>query len=67
MTTTPETAGAETAASAAAGTNLARVNGIELAWMSRHRLAILPGVTHYDINASPALAATIGPFLDEER
>jgi pimeloyl-ACP methyl ester carboxylesterase len=28
------------------------------------RLAILPGVTHYDIWASPALAAAVIPFLD---
>jgi pimeloyl-ACP methyl ester carboxylesterase len=30
-----------------------------------HRLAILPGTTHYDIFASPALVAAIAPFLDE--
>ena len=28
-----------------------------------HRLAILPGATHYDIFASPALGATVAPFL----
>jgi pimeloyl-ACP methyl ester carboxylesterase len=28
------------------------------------RLAILPGLTHYDIYASPALAAAVIPFLD---
>jgi hypothetical protein len=33
--------------------------------MTRHRLAILPGVTHYDINEVPALAAAVIPFLDE--
>ena len=33
--------------------------------MTRHRLAILPGVTHYDINLSPALAAAASGFLDE--
>ena len=33
--------------------------------MTRHRLAILPGVTHYDINLSPALAAAAASFLDE--
>ena len=33
--------------------------------MSRHRLAILPGETHYDINVTPSLAATVRPFLDE--
>ena len=32
--------------------------------MSRHRLAILPGLTHYDIDVAPALATTVGPFLD---
>jgi pimeloyl-ACP methyl ester carboxylesterase len=32
--------------------------------MTRHRLAVLPGVTHYDMNVVPALAATIIPFLD---
>jgi pimeloyl-ACP methyl ester carboxylesterase len=32
--------------------------------MTRHRLAILPGATHYDINVMPALPAAIIPFLD---
>lgn len=32
--------------------------------MTRHRLAILPGLTHYDINAAPALAQTVTPFLN---
>ena len=32
--------------------------------MTRHRLAILPGVTHYDINVVPALAQAVMPFLD---
>jgi pimeloyl-ACP methyl ester carboxylesterase len=32
--------------------------------MTHHRLAILPGVTHYDINAVPALAEAVIPFLD---
>jgi len=32
--------------------------------MSSARLAILPGTTHYDIFSSPALAATVKPFLD---
>jgi pimeloyl-ACP methyl ester carboxylesterase len=32
--------------------------------MTRHRLAVLPGATHYDINVSPALAAAVIPFLD---
>ena len=33
--------------------------------MTRHRLAILPGATHCDINLAPALAATVNPFLEE--
>ncbi len=32
--------------------------------MTRHALAILPRATHYDIDTSPALAATVAPFLD---
>jgi pimeloyl-ACP methyl ester carboxylesterase len=32
--------------------------------MTIHQLAILPGTTHYDIFSSPALAATVTPFLD---
>jgi pimeloyl-ACP methyl ester carboxylesterase len=32
--------------------------------MSTARLAILPGVTHYTIGSSPALAAVVAPFLD---
>ena len=32
--------------------------------MTQHRLAILPGVTHYDINLMPALSAAVLPFLD---
>jgi hypothetical protein len=32
--------------------------------MTHHRLAILPGVTHYDINVVPALSAAFIPFLD---
>jgi pimeloyl-ACP methyl ester carboxylesterase len=30
------------------------------------RLAILPGTTHYDVYASPALAPAVGEFLDAE-
>ena len=32
--------------------------------MPRNRLAILPGLTHYDIFLSPLLPATVLPFLD---
>lgn len=32
--------------------------------MTRHRLAILPGATHYDINVLPALAHVVQPFLE---
>lgn len=32
--------------------------------MTRHRLAVLPGVTHYDINVSPQLPAAVIPFLN---
>jgi pimeloyl-ACP methyl ester carboxylesterase len=31
--------------------------------MTRHRLAILPGATHYDISMLPALSETVIPFL----
>jgi pimeloyl-ACP methyl ester carboxylesterase len=33
--------------------------------MTHHRLAVLPGLTHYDINVSPTLSQTVIPFLDE--
>jgi len=32
--------------------------------MTHHRLAILPGLTHYDINMSPAPSHAVNPFLD---
>jgi pimeloyl-ACP methyl ester carboxylesterase len=32
--------------------------------MTEHRLAVLPGVTHYDINVRPELATTVAGFLD---
>jgi hypothetical protein len=34
--------------------------------MTSHRLAILPGVTHYDSNVVSALAAAVIPFVDGE-
>ena len=34
--------------------------------MSQNRLAILPDLTHYEIFASPALVATVSPFLNGE-
>jgi len=33
--------------------------------MTKHALAILPRVTHYDINVAPALATSVSSFLDE--
>jgi pimeloyl-ACP methyl ester carboxylesterase len=33
--------------------------------MTRHGLAILPRLTHYDIDVAPVLAATVASFLDE--
>jgi pimeloyl-ACP methyl ester carboxylesterase len=33
--------------------------------MTKHRLAILPGLTHYDIDVNLALATTAASFLDE--
>ena len=38
--------------------------GWDRAGMSNSQLAILPGTTHYDIFASPAMAAAVIPFLD---
>jgi pimeloyl-ACP methyl ester carboxylesterase len=35
--------------------------------VSNARLAILPGLTHYNIFSSPALASTVTPFLDTKR
>ena len=32
--------------------------------MTKHRLAVLPGLTHYDLFASPLLAMVVKPFLD---
>ena len=39
--------------------------GWDRSGMTRHRLAVLPGATHYDINTRPALAEAVIPFLDE--
>lgn len=41
-----------------------RDGGWDHSGMTPHRLAILPGTTHYDIFASPALVAAVAPFLD---
>lgn len=38
--------------------------GWDRSGMTHHRLAILPGATHYDINLQPSLAAAVIPFLD---
>jgi pimeloyl-ACP methyl ester carboxylesterase len=32
--------------------------------MTQHRLALLPGATHYDINVHPLLATNVASFLD---
>ena len=34
-------------------------------WSGEHRLAILPGVTHYDINVAPALPPAVAGVLDK--
>ncbi len=39
--------------------------GWDRSGMTHHRLAILPGVTHYDINVASALSAAVIPFLDK--
>jgi pimeloyl-ACP methyl ester carboxylesterase len=39
--------------------------GWDRSGVSKARLAVLPGVTHYEIFSLPALAQTIIPFLDE--
>jgi pimeloyl-ACP methyl ester carboxylesterase len=38
--------------------------GWDGAGMSNARLAVLPGLTHYDIFSSPSLAPAVIPFLD---
>lgn len=37
--------------------------GFDRSGMTHHRMAILPGVTHYDINTSPALSGAVAEFL----
>jgi pimeloyl-ACP methyl ester carboxylesterase len=37
--------------------------GFDRSGMTPHRLAILPGVTHYDINVVPSFSAAVIPFL----
>jgi len=39
----------------------------DMSGLTQHRLAILPGVTHYDINVAPSLAAAAIGFLDDDR
>lgn len=39
--------------------------GWDRSGMTPHRLAILPGVTHYDIHVSPQLARSVASFLDD--
>jgi hypothetical protein len=41
-----------------------RDGGWDGSGISNARLAILPGVTHYNIDESAALAPTVVPFLD---
>jgi pimeloyl-ACP methyl ester carboxylesterase len=38
----------------------------DMSGKTQHRLAILPGVTHYDINVRPELPAAVIPFLDQQ-
>jgi pimeloyl-ACP methyl ester carboxylesterase len=38
----------------------------DLSGRTHHRMAILPGATHYDINLRPGLAAAVLPFLAGE-
>lgn len=40
-----------------------RDGGLDGSGMSQARLAVLPGTTHYKLLESPALAATVSPFL----
>ena len=38
--------------------------GLDGSGRSINQLAILPGVTHYNIDSSPSLASTVVSFLD---
>ncbi|ACG74512.1 alpha/beta hydrolase fold [Anaeromyxobacter sp. K] len=38
--------------------------GLDRSGVSKARLAILPGLTHYDVFESPAMPAAVEPFLD---
>ncbi len=42
-----------------------RDGGYDGSGISKARLVVLPGMTHYTIFASPALASAVTPFLDE--
>jgi pimeloyl-ACP methyl ester carboxylesterase len=42
-----------------------RDGGWDRSGVTPHRLALLPGATHYDIFASPALVSTVASFLAE--
>lgn len=42
-----------------------RDGGWDRSGMTIHRLAILPGTTHYDIFSSPVLASIVIPFLND--
>ena len=44
-----------------------RDGGWDGSGISKARLAILPGVTHYTMAIAPALAPAVIPFLDEDR
>jgi pimeloyl-ACP methyl ester carboxylesterase len=39
--------------------------GLDGSGRPENQLAIVPGVTHYDIGSSPALASVVTPFLDK--
>jgi hypothetical protein len=39
--------------------------GWDRSGMTRHGLAILPRLTHYDIDVAPILATSVASFLDE--